>query len=106
MYKRQAVKFLKFLTSEATQRTWLDAVGEIPASKKLSNDAALRKDPVYGPFVYALPFASSTLFVDESGQRKAWVDAINSVLLQGNAPANAVKRAAADEQKILNGYYK
>lgn len=101
-----AVKFLKFLTSEATQRTWLDAVGEIPASKKLSNDAALRKDPVYGPFVYALPFASSTLFVDESGQRKAWVDAINSVLLQGNAPANAVKRAAADEQKILNGYYK
>ena len=46
------------------------------------------------------------LFVDELGQRKAWVDAINTVLLQGNSPANAVKRAAAEEQKILDGYYK
>lgn len=101
-----SVKFIKFLTSEETQRTWLRSVGEIPASKKLSNDPTLRKDPVYGPFVYALPFASSTLFVDEAGQRKAWVDAINSVLLQGGSPANAIKKAAADEQKILDGYYK
>ncbi|WP_102124784.1 extracellular solute-binding protein [Deinococcus planocerae] len=101
-----SVKFLKFLTSEDTQRTWLQSVGEIPASRKLSNDQQLRRDPVYGPFVQALPFAHSTLFVDEAGQRKAWVDAINTVILQGAAPANAVKRAAADEQKILNGYYK
>ncbi|ACO47469.1 extracellular solute-binding protein [Deinococcus deserti] len=101
-----AVKFIKFLTSAETQQTWLRSVGEIPASKKLVNDPALRKDPVYGPFVYALPFASSTLFVDEAGQRKAWVDAINTVLLQGGTPANAVKRAAAEEQKILDGHYK
>lgn len=101
-----SVKFLKFLTSEETQRTWLDAVGEIPAGRKLSGTAALRTHPVYGPFVSALPFASSTLFVDEAGQRKAWVDAINTVILQGNSPANAVNRAAAEEQKILNGYYK
>ena len=101
-----SIKFLKFLTSEATQRTWLTAVGEIPASRKLSSDAALRKDPVYGAFVYSLPFAHSTLFVDEAGQRKAWVDAINTVLLQNATPASAVKRAAAEEQKILDGYYK
>lgn len=101
-----ATKFLKFLTSEETMRSWLSSVGEIPASKKLSGDASLRTDPVYGPFVQALPFAHSTLFVDEAGQRKAWVDAINSVILQGGSPANAVKKAAADEQKILNGYYK
>ncbi|GGL11127.1 extracellular solute-binding protein [Deinococcus radiotolerans] len=101
-----AVKFLKFLTSADTQRTWLKNVGEIPAGKKLSSDATLRRDPVYGPFVAALPFAHSTLFVDEAGQRKAWVDAINSVILQGATPASALKRAAADEQKLLNEYYK
>ncbi len=101
-----AVKFLKFLTSDQTQRTWLDSVGEIPASRKLSGDASLRKDPVFGAFVGSLPFAHSTLFVDEAGQRKAWVDAINTVLLQGNTPSNAIKKAATDEQKILNSYYK
>ena len=101
-----ASKFLAFLTSEETQRTWLEKVGEIPASKKLSGDPALRKDPVYGAFVSSLPFAHSTLFVDEAGQRKAWVDAINTVILQNGTPANAVKKAAAEEQKILDGYYK
>ncbi|GGL99392.1 extracellular solute-binding protein [Deinococcus aerophilus] len=101
-----AVKFLKFLTSETTQRTWLDSVGEIPASRKLAGDASLRKDPVFGAFVGSLPFAHSTLFVDEAGQRKAWVDAINTVLLKGAKPADAIKQAAADEQKILNSYYK
>jgi multiple sugar transport system substrate-binding protein len=101
-----AVKFLKFLTSEATQRTWLENVGEIPASRKLAGDPALRKDPVFGAFVGSLPFAHSTLFVDEAGQRKAWVDAINTVLLKGAKPADAIKQAATDEQKILNSYYK
>ena len=101
-----SVKFLKFLTSAETQRYWLENVGEIPASRKLASDDALRKDPVYGPFVYSLPFSYSTVFVDEAGQRKAWVDAINTVLLQGNTPANAVKAAATNEQKILDEYYK
>lgn len=101
-----AVKFLKFLSSEETMNTWLRSVGEIPASKKLSNNPALRQDPVYGAFVYSLPFASSSIFVDEAGQRKAWVDAINTVILQGGTPTNAIKKAAADEQKILDGYYK
>ena len=101
-----AVKFLKFLTSEQTQRTWLESVGEIPAGRKLAGDASLRKDPVFGAFVGSLPFAHSTLFVDEAGQRKAWVDAINTVLLKGAKPADAIKQAATDEQKILNSYYK
>jgi len=101
-----SVKFLKFLSSEDTQRDWLKNVGEIPASRKLSSDPALRSDPVFGPFVYSLPFAYSTVFVDEAGQRKAWVDAINTVLLQGGDPATALKKAASDEQKILDGFYK
>ncbi|MFC4453489.1 extracellular solute-binding protein [Deinococcus sonorensis] len=101
-----AVKFLKFLTSADTQRYWLENVGEIPASRSLAADPNLLKNPVYGPFIASLPYASSTVFVDEAGQRKAWVDAINTVLLKGAKPADAVKQAAADEQKILNSYYK
>ncbi|OLV15586.1 extracellular solute-binding protein [Deinococcus marmoris] len=101
-----SVKFLKFLTSAETQRYWLENVGEIPASRSLAADPGLLKDPVYGPFIASLPYASSTVFVDEAGQRKAWVDAINTVLLKGAKPADAVKQAAADEQKILNSYYK
>ena len=101
-----SIKFLKFLTSAETQRYWLQNVGEIPASRKLAADPALRTDPVFGPFVASLPYASSTVFVDEAGQRKAWVDAINTVLLQGNPPANAIKAAALNEQKILDDYYK
>lgn len=101
-----ATKFLKFLTSEETMKTWLTNVGEIPASKKMANDANLRKDPVYGAFVYSLPFASSTLFVDEAGQRQAWLDGINMVLKQNASAADAVKKLAADEQKILSTYYK
>lgn len=101
-----SIKFLKFLTSEETMNTWLKSVGEIPASKKLAGSASLRTDPVYGAFVQSLPFASSTLFVDEAGQRQAWLDGINMVLKQGASPADAMKKIAADEQKILNGYYK
>ncbi|WP_420594093.1 extracellular solute-binding protein [Deinococcus sp.] len=101
-----AIKFLKFLTSSETQRYWLENVGEIPASRSLAADPELLKDPVYGPFISSLPYASSTVFVDEAGQRKAWVDAINTVLLKGNTPAKAIKQAATDEQKILDGYYK
>ena len=52
------------------------------------------------------PFAQSSVFVDEAGQRKAWVDAINTVILQNGDPAAAIKKAAADEQKILDGFYK
>ncbi|AXH00749.1 extracellular solute-binding protein (plasmid) [Deinococcus wulumuqiensis] len=101
-----SIKFVKFLTSEDTMNTWLRSVGEIPASRKLSGTEALRKDPIYGAFVSSLPFASSTLFVDEAGQRQAWLDGINMVLKQGAKPADAIKKIAADEQKILNSYYK
>lgn len=101
-----ALKFLQFLTNEETQRFWLKNVGEIPASQKLAQDATLLKDPIYGAFVSALPFAHTTLFIDEKGQRKAWIDAINTVILKGNTPAKALKQAAQKEQKILDGYYK
>lgn len=101
-----SVKFLKFMTSEATQRDWLKNVGEIPASTKLASDPVIRKDPVYGPFVAALPYAHATFFADEAGQRKAVVDAMNSVWLTKTDPAKALASAAAIEQKALDVYFK
>jgi multiple sugar transport system substrate-binding protein len=99
------VKFLKYLTSEKVQRDWLAGVGEIPANTKLASDAALRKDPVYGPFVATLPFAHATFFANEADQRKAVWDAADSVWLTKADPAKALAQAATTEQKVYDDYF-
>jgi multiple sugar transport system substrate-binding protein len=99
------VKFLKYLTSEKVQRDWLLGVGEIPANTKLASDAALRKDPVFGPFVATLPFAHATFFANEADQRKAVWDAADSVWLTKADPAKTLAQAAATEQKVYDDYF-
>ena len=99
------VKFLKYLTSEKVQRDWLANVGEIPANTKLASDAALRKDPVYGPFVATLPFAHATFFANEADQRKAIWDAADSVWLTKADPAKSLAQAAVTEQKVYDDYF-
>ncbi len=101
-----SAKWLKFLTSEPVQRRWLQKVGEIPANAGLAADPALRKDPVFGPFVSSLPFARATFFVDEAGQRKALSDAMYSTWLTKTSPVDALKTAASGEQKLLNLFFK
>ncbi|MFN3266326.1 MAG: extracellular solute-binding protein [Deinococcales bacterium] len=101
-----ASKWLAFLTSEPVQRRWLQKVGEIPANAALAGDKSLRNDPVFGPFVASLPFARATFFVDEAGQRKALSDALNSVWLTKTSPAEALKAAAAGEQKLLDQFFR
>ena len=97
-----SAKFLEFVTSEDAMRLWLDVVGELPARRGLIADPELAADPVYGPFVRALDYAHATIFVDETGQRDVMVDAINSVVLQGQAPAEAMHDAAAAEQLLID----
>lgn len=104
--REAALKFLAFLTSEETQRYWLEKVGELPASKALIRDPKLSLSPVYGPFVLSLGYAKATPFVDEAAQRKVMVDAINRVLLQGMDPAQSLKMAAEEEQKILDQFWR
>jgi multiple sugar transport system substrate-binding protein len=99
-------KWLQFLTSEPVQRRWLQKIGEIPANASLISDKTLRNDPVFGPFISSLPFARATFFVDEAGQRKALADALDSVWLTKTSPADALKAAAAGEQKLLNLFFK
>src|SRR5712691_10798491 len=100
-----AIKFLKFLTSEAVQRLWLQRVGELPASRKLVGDAVLAADPVYGPFIQGLAYSRATLFVNETAQREVLVDAVNEVVINSKSPEQALAGAAMREQKILDEFW-
>ncbi|WP_135257357.1 extracellular solute-binding protein [Thermus caldilimi] len=104
--REAALRFLAFITSEETQRYWLEKVGELPASKNLIRDPKLSLHPIYGPFVLSLAYAKATPFVDEAAQRKVMVDAINRVLLQGTDPAQSLRLAAEEEQKILDQFWR
>ncbi|GLV47816.1 sugar ABC transporter substrate-binding protein [Thermus sp. LT1-2-5] len=104
--REAALKFLAFLTSEETQRYWLEKVGELPASKNLIRNPKLSLHPVYGPFVLSLAYAKATPFVDEAAQRKVMVDAINRTLLQNMDPAQSLRLAASEEQKILDQFWR
>lgn len=100
-----AVKFVKFLASAETMQYWLKQVGELPARKALVSDPALLKDPVYGPFVAAIPYSSSTTFVDENEQRKIYYDGLNEVVKTGADPATVLTKMAKQEQALLDSYW-
>lgn len=100
-----SVKFLKFITSEDAMQRWLEHVGELPARVSMADDPALAQDPVYGPFIRSLPYSHATFFVDEDEQRRIMVDAINRVLLQGMDPAESIRIAAEEEQRVLDAFY-
>lgn len=101
-----AIKFLQFITSAETEKVWLDKVGELPARRAVLKDPKLATDPVYGPFVISLSYAKATPFVDETAQRTVMVNAINRVLLENADPDASFKQAAAEDQKILDQFWK
>jgi multiple sugar transport system substrate-binding protein len=101
-----SIRFLKFLTSDEVMARWMEAIGELPAKKKLIEDPAFANDPQYGPFIRGLAYAHATKFFDEAGQRQVWIDAWNEITLNGKTPKEAVDQAAKTEQAILDKYYK
>lgn len=98
-----AAKFLAFITTPAAMQLWMETVGELPARVSLAQTDAVRTHPKYGPFVRGLSYAVATDFVDETVQRKIWMDLIDTILLKKTPVAAAVAAAAADEQKVLDG---
>ena len=100
-----ASRFLEFLTSEVAMQTWLEEVGELPARAALTEDPALAEDPVYGPFIRALPYSSATFFANEDEQRRLILDAINRVWQEGAEPGAALDEAAAEEQRLLDSFW-
>ncbi|MBN2859265.1 MAG: extracellular solute-binding protein [Sphaerochaetaceae bacterium] len=100
-----SLKFLEFLTSDEVMSMWLDAIGELPAKQALALTDEFRNNPKYGPFIRSLEYAHATKFIDESVQRKVWIDAYDQVVLNNASIRDAVNEAAATEQKMLDSYY-
>ena len=100
-----AQKFLAYISSPEAMQIWLDVVGELPARKEAALTEKNLADPIYGPFLKALEYAHTTIFVDEQAQRQVAIDMANRVLLQGQDPKDSLAQAAQEEQAILDRFY-
>jgi multiple sugar transport system substrate-binding protein len=97
-----AEKFLAFVSSEKAMNVWLEKVGELPARRKVALTETNIKDPIYGPFIAGLGYATTPPMSDELAQRQASIDMINSVLLKDAPIPEALKAAAEREQAVLD----
>ena len=97
-----AVKFLKYVSSPEAMQVWLEVVGELPARREAAMTDENLNDPIYGPFLKALPYSHTTMFLDEAAQRQTTIDMNNRVLLQGQSPEDSVTEAAEEEQQIID----
>ncbi len=103
--KEAAAKFLKFITTPEAMELWLDKVGELPARKAVAERDAVKNHPKYGAFIRGLAYAQATFFVNETGQRKVYLDMIDRVAIKHQPPKESVHEAALEEQKMLDAYY-
>jgi multiple sugar transport system substrate-binding protein len=101
-----SVKFLKFLTTPDAMELWMNTVGELPARKSVAEKDANRNHAKYGPFIRGLGYSQATDFVNESAQRKVYMDMVDKVALKSVPTKDAVAQAAAEEQKLLDAFYK
>ncbi len=104
--REAALKFIAFITSDEAMQLWLETVGELPAKPSAALTDEIKNDPVFGPFIAGLDYARTTIFANESGQRQVMMDAVQRILLEGQSAADSLAEAAAQEQAILDGYYK
>jgi len=101
-----AVKFMQYIISDEAMQIWLDTVGELPAKPTAALTDENRENPVFGPFIKGLEYAHTTKFANESGQRQVLVDMLSRIELENQSVADALKQGAAEEQQILDEYYK
>ena len=101
-----SVKFLKFITTPEAMELWMATVGELPARKSVADKDANKNHAKYGPFIRGLSYSYATDFVNESAQRKVMMDMVDKVALKNVPTKQAVSEAAAEEQKLLDGFYK
>lgn len=97
-----AEKFLAYISSEKAMNIWLEKVGELPARRRVALTEANIKDPIYGPFIRGLEYASTPPMTDELAQRQTSIDMINSILLKNTPVAEALNAAAEREQSVID----
>ncbi|HEX7003633.1 MAG TPA: extracellular solute-binding protein [Trueperaceae bacterium] len=100
-----SAKFIEYLASEEVMEYWLEKVGELPARQSLLESPDLLEDPVIGPFVASVPYAESTVFVEENQQRQLFYDALNEVVINGADADEVLSRLAREEQALLDTYW-
>jgi len=101
-----SVKFLRFITTAEAMELWLNTVGELPARKSVADKDSVRNHPKYGPFIRSLGYSYATDFVNESAQRKVLMDMVDKIALKNVPTKDAVAQAAAEEQKLLDAFYR
>jgi multiple sugar transport system substrate-binding protein len=103
--REAAAKFLKFVTTPAAMDLWLEKVGELPARKAVAERDAVRNHPKYGAFIRGLAYAEATFFVNETAQRKLFMDMVDRIALKNQPVAESVAQTAAEEQKLLDAFF-
>ena len=63
----------------------MNTVGELPARKSVAEKDANKNHAKYGPFIRGLTYSYATDFVNESAQRKVFIDMVDKVALK-NVP--------------------
>ncbi|GMK37256.1 sugar ABC transporter substrate-binding protein [Paenibacillus sp. CCS19] len=100
-----SIKFLQFLTSKEVQEQWVDKVGELPAQKEVATQDKYLNDEKLGPFIRQLDNSKAHFFIDETGERTLFVDAVNEVLLNKVPVETAFKDLVAKTQKLYDDYW-
>ncbi|TPW27175.1 extracellular solute-binding protein [Pararhizobium mangrovi] len=95
-------KFLKYVSSPEAMKIWLKVVGELPARKDVALTQENLNDPILSPFIKALKYAHTTMFVDEEAQRQVAIDMVNRILLENQDPKASLDQAAKAEQQIID----
>lgn len=95
-----ATTFLRYITSAAAGRMWIDIVGEIPAHLDALVDMPLRNDPLLAPFIAGLTYTHAPLYVNETQEREILRSAYNAVVSQGVDAATALDAAVAAIQAV------
>lgn len=101
-----ALKFLAFLTTNDAMQLWFEKTGELPAKREVALSPKNLADPLSGPMLQGLTYASTTDFVAEEAQGQIFQDMLDRVLLQNQDPLAAVKQAAQQEQKMIDDHYR
>ncbi|MEW9122984.1 MAG: extracellular solute-binding protein [Thermotaleaceae bacterium] len=98
-------KFLEFLSSPEVMIRWTKEIGEIGARVEIAENEELLQNEKLRPFIEQLPVSTSYFYVDETGDRKALIDAIDKVLLNNVDPRVALDEAVEEVQAILDEYW-
>lgn len=98
-------KFLEFLISEETQKSWLENVGELPAAASLADDTDITDDPIYGPFVEGLEKAHATPFVHEEKERDIVIHAVEKILLEKADIEETFHKMVGELQAVRDEFY-